>query len=206
MSVNINGFGGGVLGKANATAATVYYAVIPGRAKSYARITDFQYTCGNTANDFTFMRPIGRANVSVAYAANTGASLTLDADPSPSGNTIAAGDQCVIQAADGTYPRAQVNTAGWNGTTKVVTFTANVTPAVSIGAKVFMFGISSDTDPVTGLAFPVYTPAVNTTGTNVAFGGVGFVGAAPGDPLMIYNPNATAATNLNYTTYAYTVE
>jgi len=109
MPINQAGFGGGLVGKTNAAAGTVYYAVIPGNPNGFARVTDFQYTCGATANDFTFLRPIGRANAAAASLNNV-ATITLDADPHPSGNNIAAGDQVVFLATDGVYYRGQVNT------------------------------------------------------------------------------------------------
>lgn len=194
-------FGGGILGKASAAADTVYYAVVPGDPRGFTRIGGFQYNCGNTANNFTFLRPIGRTTVAVA--ATSGSTLTLTADPSPSGNTIAAGDQVVIKYADGTYRRSQVS--AWNGTTKVVTLTANIAANIDALAKFWMFGVAADTDPTTGLAFPVYTPTVNTV-ANVEFYGGGVVGGQAGDPLLIYNPNATAATTLNHAGYGYTIQ
>jgi len=202
MPLTVNAFGGGLLGKTNATADTVYYGVIPGNTQGYARIGGFQYTCGNTANSFTLMRPIGWANIAAAAGTNV-AVVTLDADPSPSGNTIAAGDQVVLgPCTDGTYRRAQVNTSGWNGTTLALTFTANLTAAVNTSTDLFNFGVAADTDPNTGSAHPIFTPTVNTTADVQLFGG-GFKSYRKGDPLLVYNPNATAATNLNHLAYAY---
>jgi len=205
MAVNINGFGGGVLGKTNAAADTVWYGVIPGRANAYARLLSWQYTAGNTANLFTMLRPIGRTTVAAAAITNV-AVITVAADPSPSGNTIAAGDQVVLgPCTDGTYRRAQVNTSGWNSSALTLTFTANLAANVNTATKVFNFGIPSDTDPISGAAFPTFLPTANTTAT-VDLGGVGFVGAQKGDPLLIYSPNATNATNLNNAAYAHTIE
>jgi len=51
----------------------------------------------------------------------------------------------------------------------------------------------------------VFTPVVNTTATT-QIGGVGFRGAQKGDPLLVYNPNATNATNTNFIAFAHTVE
>ncbi len=198
-------YGGNVLGKANAAADTVWYAVVPGRRNRFTAVSLINYTAGNTANAFYVMRPLGRANVVSAAAANV-AVLTLDADPSPTGNTIAAGDQCVVESADGTYRRAQVNTAGWCSTTKVVTFTTNNAAAVSAGAKFFNMGIFTDTDPVDGLAHPLLPTAANTTASHGPFAVSGIRGRNAGDPLLIYNPNATNATNMNYAEYANTVE
>jgi len=204
MGLAQNGFAGNVLGRANAAADTAFYAVVPGRRSKWTGVAQFSVTSGNTANLVYWMRPLGRANV--AAAANTSvATLTLDADPSPSGNTIAAGDQVIVEHSDGTYRRNQVNTSGWNGTTKVVTFTANLAANVALGAKVFNMGIYSDTDPVFGVANPSFPTTANATVT-YTFAASGIRGTAKGDPVMFYCPNATNATVLNYAEYANTVE
>jgi hypothetical protein len=198
------GFGGNVLGRANAAAGTAYYAVVPGKTGCYTSIAQFAVRCGNTANDVYWLRPLGRANVTVA-ATTSDASLTLDADPSPTGNTIAAGDQVVIQHSDGTNRRAQVNTSGWNGTTKVVTFTADLAANVAVGAKIWNFGVHTDTDPVLGTAHPVFGTTANATVTPV-FDASGIRGHQTGDPLLFYTGNATNATDLLYAEYARTIE
>lgn len=199
-----NSIGGGVIGLANAAAGTAYYSVIPGRTGAFARLCSFNWTSGNTANSIYGMRPIGRTTTTAA-ATTSDASVTLAADPSPSGNTIAAGDQVVIAHSDGTYRRAQVNTSGWNSSTKVLTFTANLAANVASGAKVFMFGVYTDTDPVTGNAFPIFPTVANTTYQN-NFVAAGFCGAAAADPLMLYCPNATNATTINNSEFCFTRE
>lgn len=199
-------FGGNVIGKATASLDTAWYAVIPGRAGGYNRLVSFSLTAGNTANLLYAMRPIGRANCATNVAADAGATLVIDADPSPSGNTIAAGDQVIIVHTDGTYSRNQVNTAGWNGTTKTLTFTANVAKAVNTTTgKVFMMGVYTDTDPITGLAFPQF-PSVLNTQRVYSFTASGFKGHNTGDPLLLYCPNATNVTVLDYAEYAFTRE
>lgn len=204
---------GNTLGLQSATAGTAYYAVIPPYAPPNAagvptwtpsyvtRICQLQYTCGNTANGFYVMRPIGRTTVAAA-ATTSVAAVTLAADPSPSGNTIAAGDQVVMQYADGTFRRTQVNTSGWDSTNLILTFTGNLPANVAAGAQMWMFGVNTDTDPTTGSAFPVIPTTVNTNNTAVVFGPSGMGGVQKGDPLLVYNPNATAATNLNFLEYA----
>lgn len=205
MSLGLNAFGGNVVGKANAAADTVYYAVVPGKPNAYTRVSGFALTSGNTANAGYFMRPLGRANVATAFTADSGAAITLDADPSPTGNTIAAGDQVVLAGDDGTYVRAQVNTSGWNSSTKVLTFTANVAVDLSVGAKVWNFGVSGDTDPVLGTVHPFFASTVNTQRV-YTFGPSGIRGHQKGDPLLFYCPNATNATVLDYAEYACTIE
>lgn len=202
--LNFNAVAGNILGKTNAAADTAYYAVIPGKLQTFTRVASFQLTSGNTANNGYWMRPIGRASTTVA-ATTSDSSVTLDSDPSPTGNTIAAGDQVVIAHSDGTYRRSQVNTSGWNGTTKVLTFTGTLPAAVAAGAKVFNFGVYTDTDPANGLAHPIVNTTANTTSTwNFQAGGI--KGHQAQDPILFYCPNATNATILNFAEYGYTIE
>lgn len=205
MGMQYSAFGGNVLGKATAALDNVFYAVVPGARSKFTRVAGFSLTAGNTANAGYWLRPIGRANIATAIVADAGAVAVLDADPSPSGNTIAAGDQVVIECTDGVYRRYQVNTAGWNGTSKTVTFTANVANAVAAGNKVFNFGIFTDTDPVLGVAHPSF-PSVLNTQRIYTFGPAGICGHQAGDPLLFYCPNATNATVLDYAEYTRTRE
>ena len=75
------GFSGNVLGRSNAAAGTAYYGVVPGRANAFTGVASFTVTSGNTANDVYFLRPLGRANVTVA-ATTSDSALTLDASGS----------------------------------------------------------------------------------------------------------------------------
>ncbi len=206
-------FGSTMAGKQNATAGTVVYTIIPGgssyatdgRKSAFTGLVAFQATNLSTANSIYIMRAIGRTTTTTTAAADTVAALTLAADPSPSGNTIAAGDQVVYEDTSGVFRRNQVNTSGWNATTLVVTFTANVAGAVTNGTKVYMMGVFTDTDPLTGVAFPLVSQAANTTTTFPAVSNFCFLqtSARIGEPLLMYNPNATDATSINTLQYAY---
>ena len=200
MSLGFNAFGGNVLGLTNATADTVVYAVVPGRPGFYTRVAMFQHVSGNTANSSYLLRPIGRANLASA-AATSQAVVIVDAHPYPTGNTIASGDQVVVREDAGTYTRYQVSS--YNGTTKAITFTANVATALSAGNKLWNFGVFTDTDPAVATAHPLFPTTANTT-TTVTFGPGGVSGHQKGDPILFYNPNATNATKLNHLEYAYT--
>lgn len=203
--LNFSALRGNVIGRANAAANTAFYAVVPGYADKFTRLMGFQYTAGNTANDFVLMRPIGRANATAAYNTSVAVAV-LNGDPSPTGNTIAALDQVVVKHTDGTYRRYTVNTSGWDANTNTVTFTGNFGAAVASGAPFFLFGVSTDTEVTTGLAFPSLPTTANTTAAyNFANAG-GFAGFNTGDPLMIYNGNATNATVMTYAEFARTVE
>lgn len=202
-------FGGGVVGKTTATAGTAWYALIP---PSYNSSTGFRgytslllanITNGNTATNVTLMRPIGRTVTTAASttAANT---VTLSADPGPTGNGVAANDIVVTQNADGTFTQYVVG--AWNGTTKVMTLTAaNLGTNIASGAKLWNYGINSDTDPVTGVAHPIIPNAVatNTTGAVFTTIGSGFRSSQQGEPLLVYCGNATNAVTANYIEYIY---
>lgn len=221
MSV-MQSIGNSLKGKTNAAANTVVYAIIPGgstwragalwngdgRSQCFTGLIMFQATSLSTANSVYLMRAIGRTTTTTTAAADTVAALTLAADPSPSGNTIAAGDQVIYEDTSGVFRQNQVNTSGWNATTKVVTFTANVAGAVTNGTRVWMMGIFTDTDPDTGVAFPLFATTANTT-TNypAVFSGAFLgIGSRVGEPLLMYNPNSTDATALNFIQYGYAIQ
>lgn len=199
-ALGFSAFGGNMVGLTNAAAGTAYYAIIPGRPGFYARVATFETTSGNTANANYWLRPIGRANLA-ANAATSQAVVVVDAHPYPSGNTIASGDQVVVREDAGTYTRYTVSS--YNGTTKAITFTANVATALTSGAKLWNFGVHTDTDPAIASAHPIMPTTANAT-TLRTFGPAGVAGHQKGDPILFYNPNATNATNLNFAEFAYT--
>ena len=213
MSIQFS-VGNQMIGKQNATAGTVVYTILPGgvtnttRASCYTGLIAFSNTSLSTANSIYIMRAIGRTTTTTTAAANTVAALTLYADPSPSGNTISAGDQVIYEDTSGVFRVNQVNTSGWNATTLVVTFTANVIGAVTNGTKVYMMGVFTDTDPTTGTAFPFIATAANTSALVPSAQQSAFLqtSARIGEPLLLYNPNATDATTINYILYGYSLE
>ncbi len=206
-------FGATLIGKQNAAANTVVYTIIPGgssyatdgRKSAFTGLVAFQATSLSTANSLYVMRAIGRTTTTTTAAADTVAAITLAADPSPAGNTIAAGDQVIYEDTTGVFRRNQVNTSGWNATTLVVTFTANLAGAVTNGSKVYMCGVFTDTDPTSGVAFPFVATTANTTTTYPNVNNSCFLqtGARIGEPLLLYNPNSTDASSINYIQYAY---
>ncbi len=221
MSVS-QSIGNVMRGKSNAAANTVVYTLIPGgstwragslwngdgRSQCYTGLIMFQATSLSTANSIYVMRAIGRTTTTTTAAADTVAALTLAADPSPSGNTIAALDQVIYEDTSGVFRQNTVNTSGWNATTKVVTFTANVAGAVTNGTRVWMMGVFTDTDPLTGLAFPLLATTANTTTSYPAVFSGAFLqtSAYVGEPLVLYNPNSTDATSVNFTQYGYSIQ
>lgn len=215
-------FGGGTIGRTTAAFGTAFYVLIPPYSTPYSVVTSpaitpftvvthINKTNGNTANATTVMRPIGKTTATVA--ANTSvAVVTVAGDPgniatglynaTGTNNNLAANDIMVVAHSDGTV--GQYTVSAFNTTSKVITFTGNFTAPVAVGAAVWDYGIFSDTDPITGSAFPnVNGVAVSATGDDFATSGRGFASSKVGDPLLLYNPNATAQTLINYTEYTY---
>ncbi len=211
-------FGGGVVGKTTATLGTAWYGVVPpywngSSYRSYACLLSANVTNGNTTTNLSFMRPIGSTTTSAASSTGVN-TITITADPgnnagglynsAGTNNNIAANDVVVVGNVDGTI--TQYIVGAYNATSKVVTVTAaNLTVNVASGAKVWDFGIFSDTDPTTGAAHPVIpnSVAANTAGAAFTTVGSGFRGSRSGDPLLIYCGNATNAVILNYGEYVY---
>jgi len=208
MPVQVMAFGGGLVGQRTASANTPWVVPIPpyvtpaGGYTSFTRLVAMSVTNGTTANPVYFMRPIGRTTTTAA-ASQGATALTLAADPGPAGNGIAGGDYVTVALSNGTFHTAIVSS--WNADTKVLTLMAPLPANVLAGARVWDFGIYTDTDPVTGVAHPMFPVAASTTGVFSAAGG-GFVGAVAGDPLLLFNPNATNASTHNFSEYVYTRE
>lgn len=201
MSLNNYGFGGKTAGRATANANTVIKVLLQPKGGGIGRVSTLGYTTGNTAHTITGMRPLGRTTA--ASAANAAQNtITLTADPGPSGNGIAANDLVAVRESDG-VTRDYVVSA-WNSSTKVVTLVANLVAAVAAGAKFWDFGITSDTDPLTGTAHPTIVTTANTTQTfqdDVA----GVVAGHEKDaPILLNSSNGTAAGSFDRVSYAYT--
>jgi hypothetical protein len=63
------------------------------------------------------------------------------------------------------------------------------------------FGVNTDTEP-TSLAFPKLDTPTSAV-KDYSFGG-GFAGFTAGQPLLLYSPNATNQTKMNFASYANT--
>lgn len=196
--INFTPAGGNGIGGKSAAVGTPWYAVVPGRANFFTRLAAVEYhSAGATENGIYVMRPIGQATV--LQGENSGAtSVILNADPSAAGNAISNGDQVVLLASDGTYRQTNA-TAGLTGFTLPV---AALPAAISAQTTLWNFGIFSDTEPNTSLVFPkVHTQA---SGVYLRELLVGYAGWLTGQPLLLYCPNATHATNLLNAEYAHT--
>lgn len=197
MGVELQASSGSLLGRTEATAGTAWYAVVPGSAGLVTRLTAAQIDNGATNNGVYLMRAIGSATVQAAQAA-ADTTIVLDRDPSASGNTISSGDQVVVLASDGTYRRVTVSS--WSASTLTLTVSA-LPAAVAAGTGLWNFGIYTDTVPATGSAHvKLNTPTSAVTTYDL---GPGLAGAAS-EPLLVYSPNVTNQTSLNYAGYART--
>lgn len=171
-------------------------------------------TSGSTAHTWVFLRPKNFTTVAVAIAKNITA-ITLADDPGiystnykyptpgnvPPGyvadNGIAANDYVAIQLDSGQWHFSMV--ASGTGTTPTLTTgTPNVTGSTAaVGNIVFWFGAAGDKDPITGMIDPVFLPPVSATTIFAAAGGESIVTALrPGDPIVAFNSNLTAASTL----------
>lgn len=199
MSTQFTGYSGNLIGRTLATAGTPWFAVVPGASGYVTRVTSLQIDNGATNNGVYLMRPLASATVQQAQAA-AGTTIVLDRDPSPSGNTIASGDQVVVLSSDGTYRRVTVSS--WSAGTLTLTVSA-LPAAIAAGTTLWNLGVYTDTEPGTSLPFPLLdTP---TSAIKEYTFDSGFAGAAS-EPLILYSPNATNQTKLNYAEYARTAQ
>jgi hypothetical protein len=187
----------------------------------YTHITSVNTLQGSTANIWYIMAPTNWTYTTAAAAKNT-SSLFVPVDPGlysvnfryplasgvtkPAGvadAALASGDYLAYQLLDGTW---QVNTTNttYGGTTAGAITLATALPNVTGGgvaanSPVFLFKIYSASLPYTGNAQWSSTPKASTGPTNLFAPDPilsGFSAVHKGDPLLIFNPNVTAASVL----------
>lgn len=126
-------------------------------------------------------------------------------NPLAANNLIASGDFLAIETAvPGVYYLATVSgtpsTSTAAGTLGQCTVTATAAPTggVPVGASVFFFGVAADTDPRTGAAHPSYLLTVSVQ-NDVYNGESGTIAETlePGEPILCYDNNATAAGSID---------
>jgi hypothetical protein len=192
-------FGGNVFGTATATAGTVINAIVPPRRDAIARVPQLRYTAAGTAHAITGMRSIGRTKVAAAGASGQ-AVVTVQANPGPAGNALAANDWLAIRHGDGVTRLYQVSSI----TGTAVTMTASLAATVAVGDDIWMFGAVSDTDPRIGTPHPQFAAAANAT-TTLADDTTGVLCShAKDEPLLLQSNNVTAAGSFNLLTTTYT--
>lgn len=193
---------GGHFGKSTQTAGTVIDVFIPPKAGLYTRVLQCVYTAAGTAHTITFLRPIGETTTSAAAAASQ-AVIVLTAQPATSRggatNNVAANDFLAWENTDGTFGYGKVSSVS----SLTITLTANLSKAISSGAKVWFLGITSDTN-TDGYPHPT-APAAASTTTSLSNDVIGVVSSIrPYDPILVQSNNATAAGAFERVGVAYT--
>ena len=205
-------YGSYSIGKKTEAAGTVITKLIPPRANAFTRLTWLEVLTGAMAHTMTIMRPLNKTTLS-AVAAGGQAVISLVADPGnypttiqTADNVIAANDYVVVELPDVTYHVGLVSSVA----TLDITLTANLpTGGAASGAKVWFFGIITDTNPNTAEAHAQYTLTANATnlfGNRAGESIVGFFETIKGltalsmtgkeEPLVVHIGNATNASTI----------
>lgn len=189
-------------GKLTQTAGTVIVAPVPPRRNKKTKVTKVVVTTSTTAHTLTAMRPLGQTTLTAATAAGASPVIALTADPGDysnvrtADNNIAANDYVVIECPDGSIFVATV--ASVSSLNVTLNETAP-TLGFAAGAKVWFYGITTDTNPVDATAHPQFTLAASGTNTLQSVpGDRGAVVESYGkyEPILLYINNATAASVL----------
>lgn len=185
---------------------------------AYTTLTQLTVTDGGTAHDYVVMRPFNYALVTTDVAANAATFILADdpglyattykyALPAEAGgvvsavadNAIAASDYVAYQLRDGTWILDTVS-SGTYAALVLATSTPNVTGGgVEAGTPMFFFGVAANSDPATGTVNPTLKAGAASSRINLlpdnALGGL--TSLRPGQPMFIYNANASNASTLN---------
>lgn len=198
----MNSFSGNGIGNKTAAAGTAITFLIPPHQLGFTRITKLVQTTGNTTHNLTHLRPIGKTQ---AYAASAAGINTVNttAEMGATGNALAANDLVAIRETDN-VTRLYTVSAVPAGYPNNVTFTANLTAGVAQGAKMWNFGLFSDTDPVIGMAHPSVRGIANTTTSYEDREGGIFAGHEVDSPILFYSANGTNAGTLEQLSWGYT--
>ena len=187
-----------------------------GASTAWTHVSQILYTTSTTQHNVYVMRPLNWTYLTAAVAKNTTV-FNVAADPGvystnykyptaggvppcqAADNAIAANDYVAFQYVDGTWQLDTVASVSSLAIT-LTTGTANRTGAtVAANSPFFFFGIQTDVDPADGVA---HWHTTTTASTNRAaliadyFSG-GIQSWHPGDPMVIYVDNLTAAGALD---------
>lgn len=172
-------------------------------------ITTLIIDAGSTLHTLTIMRPFNfttftadanaaQAVVNIAadpgnYASNFKYPLPNGMTaPSTANNLIAANDYVVYQSAAGQYVMDTVSSVS----SLAITMTTNLpTGGVKQGGLFWFFGVAADTDPNTNLANTQFDTVISSRNNLTDPNGL-WCALHAGDPLLVYNPNSTAADTL----------
>jgi hypothetical protein len=143
-------------------------------------LTRLTITTAATEHTLTVMRPLAVV-VTTALAAAGQKVVKISSDP----GSIAQHDLCVLALSDGTFQLNKVNSVS----TLDITFTTNLSAAMSQGAKVYFLGVTTDGHEQAVLA----ANTENTFESEVGY----FVANAAGYPMVLSVDNATNASVIN---------
>lgn len=185
------------------TAATVITEDVPGQNGKRLALVGFDYLNGATAHALAIMH-----SGSLAGSRTTASALAVsgqkvvnatDAPTDPAGNATASGDYIAFQLTDGSWEFDTVASLA----TLAITITNNLqgvdagagATAIAAGGAIRIFGILAD-----GANFQFgLTASVVTNYQDTVLAQAPFVG----DPLMVYDANATNAGFINNLLFAY---
>lgn len=189
---------------------------------AYTYVNQIVYASAGTVHDVVVMRPFNWAVVNGDVAHNaTVVNLLTDPGaystafkyglPGDAGgvvantadNGIAASDYVAVQLRDGTWHMSLVSSVSSLAVT-LTTATPNVSGGgIEDGSILFFFGAPANTNPQTGQAHVKFTTVASTRVLLFDSGSSGIGSLNPGDPLIVYSANATAAGILHSVTGQY---
>lgn len=187
------------MGRKSVAFGTAIVAIVPGHEGKKTKVTNIDVMCAGTAHTLTMMRALNRTTVVNAVASGD-TTLLIAADPgvytakTTANNPIAASDYIALRRADGVwiYDTVASKTVNADGTVTVALTTASSLPAIAKGAPFCFYGVTTDTDPNTGLVHAQYLLTASTV--NKLGDGVSVVVQSnqPNEPILLYDNNATA--------------
>lgn len=176
------------------TAGVLIQAVVPARAGLRAVITLLMYLSQATAHTITILRSLARTKCTVAVSSIGGATITVKDSLFVASNPISSNDYLVIRETDSVCRPYKVSSVSGTGNVSI-TLTANLTTGVAVNSDVWWMGITTDTDPRTGSAHPVFISTANVTAQFPANGSIplGLAALDKDEPLLVSSNNATNA-------------
>jgi hypothetical protein len=176
-------------------AGTVITALIQPRSRGIARVNEIVYESAATAHDLVFMKSLGETYVTTAQAA-ADTTLVIAAKTFGAAQTLAANDYIAVQLASGNFQLLLASAVS----TLTLTVGA-LSEAVTVGAKVHMFGVLGDTGHHT---MSTKASTVNTyrcappgglvhSGYNFVSSGTRYANKGFNKPIMFYSANGTNA-------------
>lgn len=191
-------------GALTASAGTVINYLVPARKRLKTVLEYVNYKTGSTAHTLTVLRdqtPRATAKITATAAAATGQAVVAFSSTAitraGAAGTVAANDWVALESSDGSTQLYQVSSVS----SLNVTMTANISPSVNKGARIWCFGAPADHSTVAAF------PAAASTTTTITDGVNGIAGVISGndeyEPLLVQSNNATTAGTINQVAAVY---